>query len=51
MYTFTDVLRAFETDGSVNLSTSVGGITQNSRTSAMTSNAESEVPSTDQGKL
>ena len=51
MYIFTDCLREFETDGSINLCTSVGGTTQSGRTSAMTSNAEYEVPSTDQGKL
>ena len=51
MYIFTDDLREFETNGSVNLCTSVSGTTQSGRTSAMTSNAESEVLSTYQGKL
>ena len=38
-----------ETNADINVSSSAGDAAQNGRTAAMTSNAESEVPSTDQG--
>ena len=51
LYIFTAGLRESKNNGSGNLSTSVGGTTQNNRTSPMSSDAESEVPLTDQGEL
>ena len=38
-----------DTNADINVSSSAGDTAQNGRTAAMTSNAESEIPSTDQG--
>ena len=49
LYIFKGDLKESKNNGSGSLSTS--GTTQNNRTSPMSSDAESEVPSTDQGEL
>ena len=49
LYILIDALIELETNADINVSSSAGDIAQNGRTAAMTSNAESEVPSTDQG--
>ena len=49
LYILIDALMELETNADINVSSSGGDTAQNGRTAAMTSNAESEVPSTDQG--
>ena len=49
MYALIDASRMISTNVDVNVSSSAGDTTQNGRTAAMTSNAETEVPSSDQG--
>ena len=49
IYVLIDALIEPETNADINVSSSEGDTAQNGRTAAMTSNAESEVPSTDQG--
>ena len=49
MYVLIDALIEPDTNADINVSSSAGDTAQNGRTAAMTSNAESEVPSTDQG--
>ena len=49
VYILIDSFREMETNVDVNVSSSAGDAAQNGRTAAMKSNAESEVPSTEQG--
>ena len=49
VYILIDALRVMETNVDINVSSSADDTTQNGRTAAMTSNADSEVPSTEQG--
>ena len=49
VYILIGALIELETNADINVSSSAGDTAQNGRTAAMTSNAESEVPSTDQG--
>ena len=49
VYILIDALRVTETNVDINVSSSAGDTAQNGRTAAMTSNADSEVSSTEQG--
>ena len=49
IYILIDALIEPETNVDINVSSSEGDTAQNDRTTATTSNAEAEVPSTDQG--
>ena len=49
VYIFIDALMELETNADINVSSSAGDAAQNGRTAAMTSNVETEVPSTVQG--
>ena len=51
MHILTDALREMETNADMSVSSSACDTAQNDRTTLMTINAESEVPSTDQGIL
>ena len=49
LYILIDALIEPDTNADINVSSSAGDTAQNGRTAAVTSNAESEVPSTNQG--